>query len=181
MIQTIKVVKCKADKSKNYKSIIIRRFKDTARKAYHSLKRRSKSLVMGNEKGDEAVFVEDPASLGFGVVIMEVREDDSSVLSRKQQRLFLKQSRNKLTTWATNKKTNSSKSSSCNEEEILKHVSISYGYTGNHLKTRHRRNKNDSSNMDDDDVERNTVLPKNTTFLDKNEIMTQSSDVSIYT
>jgi len=78
-------------------SIIIRRFKDTTRKANHSLNRQSKSLVMGNEKGDEAVFVEDPTSLGFGIVIMEAREDDPHLLSRKLQRLFLKQSRNKFT------------------------------------------------------------------------------------
>ena len=83
---------------------------------------------------------------------------------------------------ATTKKTKSSKPSSCNEEDILKPVSISYGYTGSHLKTSHRRNKNDNNNMDDDDdVERNTILPRNIISQDENEIMPHSSDVSIIT
>jgi len=122
---------------------------------------------MAKEKN--TVFFDDPASLGFGDVIMESREDPF-LLSRKQQRQFFTQSKNKLMTKV--KKQKMPKITSCDYNETLSPVSISYSSTGNHSGKTHR-----SKIMNDpDEVERNIDLSQDIAVMisDTNTI----SDVS---
>ncbi len=97
--------------------------------------------------------IEDPSSLGFGIVTnistsMEIKEGTQALLlsSRKQQKEFMKQSKEKLMMKAAIQK-KAFKEVTFDEGSIKKPVSISYGITGNHFSRRNQRKiKNKMSN-----------------------------------